>query len=171
MRCPSRTPAGMRALTSRRRRSTPRPAHCGHGSVTIVPRPAHWGHTCENENGPWSTRISPLPPHCGQTSGGVPGSAPDPWHTEHTASAVKLTLVVTPRTASRKSRCNSVSRSAPRCGPAFPAPAPPRPPTPPAPAPAAAAAEQAAEQVTEGGALVELERPNPLGAAGPEPTG
>src|SRR5436309_13072586 len=130
MRWPSSTPGGIRTLTSRRRRSTPRPPHWWHGFLMIVPRPPHVGQTCENENGPWSTRTSPLPPHCGQTSGVVPGSAPDPWHTEHTASAVKLTLVVTPCTASRKSRCNSVSRSAPRCAPACRVPRPPRPPRP-----------------------------------------
>src|SRR5438270_11874494 len=41
----------------------------------------------------------------------------------------------------------------------------------PASAPAAAAPEQAAEQITEAGALVELERAEPLGTAGPESSG
>ena len=51
------------------------------------PRPPQLGHTCENENGPWSTAIEPLPWHSGHVWGEVPGAAPDPWQVEQVASA------------------------------------------------------------------------------------
>ena len=108
----------------------PRPLQCLHLSLTMLPRPPQVGHTCENENGPWSTATAPDPPHVVHTSGSVPGFAPLPPHTEHGASDVMLTDVVAPCTASRKSRCSSVSRSCPRWGPAGTRPRwrPPRPP-------------------------------------------
>ena len=84
----------------------------------------------------------------GQRSGSVPGLAPVPSHTEHGASDVMFTDVVMPWTASRKSRCSSVSRSCPRWGPTGPAPRPP---------PAArAAAEQVAEDVAEAAEVAEV---------------
>ena len=68
----------------------PRPLQCGHGSVTTAPRPPHCGHTCENENGPWFDRDRRRGRRTSvHTSGAVPGFAPEPWHTEHAASAVK----------------------------------------------------------------------------------
>src|SRR5262249_51179614 len=99
IRCPPWTPAGVFTLTSRGRSSTPRPLQCLHLSLTIAPRPPHCGQTCEKENGPWSTSTSPVPPHVGHVSGDVPGLAPVPWQTWHTASPVRWTVVVTPCTA------------------------------------------------------------------------
>src|ERR1700730_11946269 len=117
MRCPSSTPAGMRTLTSRGRTSPRCPLQVGQPSLMIWPLPPQRGHTSDTENGPWFLAIMPTPPHSVHVSGMVPGFAPEPPHVEHTASAVKLTVVVTPCTASRKSRCNSASRSRPRRGP------------------------------------------------------
>ena len=61
--------------------------------------------------GPWSTATEPAPLHVVQRSGNVPGLAPVPLHTWQGASDVMFTDVVMPWTASRKSRCNSVSMS------------------------------------------------------------
>src|SRR5436305_14117295 len=131
MRWPSSTPAGMRTLTCRGRRSTPLPLHVGHGDSTIVPRPLHRGQARLKENGPWFSSTAPRPPHVGHTTGVVPGAAPLPWQVWHAISLVRLTVVVTPLTASRNERCSSVSRSSPRRGPTVcprrrPPPPPPK---------------------------------------------
>src|SRR5947209_15927264 len=122
----------MRTLTWRGRRSTPLPLHVGQGDSTIVPLPLHCGQARLNENGPWLSSTAPRPPHVGHTTGVVPGAAPLPWHVWHAISLVRLTVVVTPLTASRKDRCSSVSRSSPRRGPTrWPPRRPPVPPPPP----------------------------------------
>ena len=96
--------------------------------------------------------------------------APEPPHTEHGASAVMLTDVVMPLTASRKSRWSSVSRSWPCWGPTGAAAAPAAPATP---------AEEVAEDVAESAGVAEVLEPDVLEAlptgetatARPEPTG
>src|SRR5688572_10119752 len=115
--CPSDTPAGMRARTSRGRRSMPAPWQVGQGSRMIDPRPWQLRHGVENENMPWLSSTTPRPPQTGQRSGYVPGLAPDPWHVEHWASLVNCSVVVMPRTASSKSSVSWAVTSAPRCGP------------------------------------------------------
>src|SRR5437763_16991836 len=107
----------MRTLTWRGRLSTPVPRHVGHGDSTMVPRPEQRGHARLNEKGPWLSSTAPRPPHCGHTTGVVPGAAPLPRQVWHAISLVRLTVVVTPLTASRNERCSSVSRSSPRRGP------------------------------------------------------
>ncbi len=92
---------------------------------------------------PWLSSTTPRPPQFEQTLGVVPGLAPEPWHVEHWASAVRYNVVVSPRTASAKSSVSSALTSAPRCGP-----------TPLArPSAAAAAAEHLPEQVADAAAL------------------
>src|SRR4051794_11227403 len=113
MRCPSSTPAGIRTLTWRGRRSTPLPLPVGHGDPTTAPRPFPGGRPRLNERGLWLPPPAPRPPHVGQTTGDVPGAAPLPWQVWHAISLVRLTVVVTPLTASSNDRCSSVSRSSP----------------------------------------------------------
>jgi hypothetical protein len=45
---------------------------------TIVPAPWHSRHGSEKLNDPWLREINPLPAHCGQVRGTVPGFAPLP---------------------------------------------------------------------------------------------
>ncbi len=61
MRWPSETPAGMRTLTSRGRRSMPEPRHVEQGSVMTEPEPPHAGQGVENENMPWLSSSTPRP--------------------------------------------------------------------------------------------------------------
>src|SRR4029077_9913270 len=77
----------------------------------------------------WST---PRPPQVGHTCGDVPGLAPVPWHTEHAASDVSCSPVVTPWMASVNDSRRVATRSSPRRGraPRPAAPAPPRAPRP-----------------------------------------
>src|SRR5437879_8486459 len=129
----------MRTLTARARRSEPVPWQLWHGLSMMRPRPEHVVHGDEKPNRPWLSLTTPAPPHVGHGRGFEPGSAPTPAHTEHGASLVMFTVVVTPCTASSNDRWSSASRSAPRCGPvprdvralAPPAPRPPRPNSPP----------------------------------------
>src|SRR5436190_21289168 len=107
----------MRTFTERGRRSMPVPRQLLHGCSINRPRPPQVVHGAENPNSPWLSVVTPAPPHVGHVVIDEPGVAPDPWHTEHAASLVMLTLVVTPCTASSNERCSSVSRSVPRCGP------------------------------------------------------
>ena len=114
MRCPSAIPAGMRALTSRRRCSTPRPPHAEHGSSMRLPRPAHAVQGRLKENSPWFSSLTPVPEQVGQGRGLAGGSTPMPPQVRQRASPTTGTVVVVPDTASAKSRYTSVSRSAPR---------------------------------------------------------
>jgi hypothetical protein len=45
----------------------------------IVPFPRQRGQGWESEKKPWLSAMTPRPPHWGQTTGAVPGLAPDPW--------------------------------------------------------------------------------------------
>ena len=58
----------------------------------------------------------PVPAQVGQTSTGVPGSAPLPRHRLHGASPSKFTEVVVPRTASSNGSVRTAAMSAPRWG-------------------------------------------------------
>ena len=116
------------------------------------------GQTSENENGPWSTATEPAPLQVGQRSGNVPGFAPVPLHTWHGASDVMFTDVVMPWTASRKSRCSSVSMSLTALGPDRALVAA-------APTSRAATAEQVAEDAAEVAEVAEVLDPDVLVAA------
>ena len=121
------------------------------GFSTIVPFPWQRGHGCENAKSPCESETTPRPPHCGQTTGEVPGSAPVPWQTEHTVSASTGTRTCTPSSESSNEIRTCVSRSSPRVGRR-------------ARALRRAAAEHAAEEVAQV-AEVELLEPDAAGAS------
>src|SRR5690348_10947476 len=127
MRWPSATPAGKRTLIVRVLVTPPVPRHSVHFSSTIVPAPWHSRHGSEKLNEPWLREIRPLPWHCGQVRGVVPGLAPLPWQVSHSPADRSVSGSVVPRTAWGKSRVTSVSTSRPRRGPrrAAPPPGPP----------------------------------------------
>ena len=150
MRWPSVTPAGMRTLTWRGRRSTPRPWQVGHGSVTSVPRPPHCGQGELNEKKPWLSSSTPRPSQRGQVVGAVPGLAPLPWQVEQAASDTRLTDVSTPVDRVEERQVQLGLEVGAALGTGTPRRAPSGPPAP-------AAAEQAAEQVVDvGGGEVEV---------------
>ena len=49
---------------------------------------------------PWLSLTTPAPPHVGHADTFDPGSAPEPWHTEHAASRVRWIVVDRPWAAS-----------------------------------------------------------------------
>src|SRR6201996_5812883 len=150
IRCPSATPAGIRAWMVRVLAACPLPLHDVHGSSTTIPRPRQVLH------GSWKAKLPrfrldcPVPSQVGQTLGTVPALAPVPWQTGQGPSPVSFSGTVTPSTASPNDMVASVSTSAPRRGPAgvparppppnmpprmSPSPPPPAPPAVPPPAP------------------------------------
>src|SRR5207302_7750486 len=94
IRWPSFTPGGIRTENSRVRRTLPDPWQVWHGCSTIRPAPPHLGHVCANWKNPWSTATDPDPPHWGQVTGDVPGSAPEPPHVWHGAAPLIFTGTV-----------------------------------------------------------------------------
>ena len=85
-------PAGMVTRSLRFRSTRPSPRQVAHGSSTIRPWPRHrrtgvtltiWPSIVERT---W--RTSPVPLHCGQVVGVVPGSAPLPEHVSQRPSAL-----------------------------------------------------------------------------------
>ena len=149
-----RRPAGIRTFTFFTRRSVPVPWQVGHGVSTVVPRPLHTGQMVESENSPWLSSRVPRPPQRSQVWLEVPGAAPLPPQVWQRPSSAMLTVVVTPRTASSKARCTSVSTSAPRSGLPGASPAAPT------------APEEAAEQVAQVAHVL-----HPEGAAAGEAAG
>ena len=51
----------------------PQPWQVGHGVSTIVPMPRQFGHGCWSAKSPCEVATTPLPSHCGQRFGAVPG--------------------------------------------------------------------------------------------------
>src|SRR5215469_15381268 len=135
IRCPSATPAGMRAWMVRALRARPLPPHVAHGSSTTSPRPRHVVHGSENAKLPRSRLDCPVPWQVGHTFGTVPALAPVPWQTLHGPSSVRRRLTVAPSIASLNDSDTSVSTSAPRRGLAWVVVRPPRPNTPPSMSP------------------------------------
>ena len=77
MRWPSSTPAGMRTLTSRGRRSTPAPGSWGTDrSIDASRAPARRARLAEARRSPGCRRARPGRRSCGQVDGWVPGAAP-----------------------------------------------------------------------------------------------
>src|SRR5215470_6142454 len=128
IRCPSATPAGIRAWIVRVLMARPLPEQSGHGSSTTRPRPRHSLHGSENAKLPRFWLVCPVPWQVGQTLGTVPDFAPVPWQVGQGASPVRRRLTVTPSMASPNPSVVSVSTSAPRRGRAWVPRAPPPPP-------------------------------------------
>ena len=63
-----------------------------------------------------ASETTPRPPHVGQTTGAVPGSAPVPWQTEQAVSTSTGTRTCTPSSESSNEMRTRVSRSFPRIG-------------------------------------------------------
>ena len=78
IRWPPSTPAGIRTLTCRARRSVPLPLHVGHGTSICIPVPPQATHGWLKENIPWFSLITPCPPHTGQTVRRGAGCGPGP---------------------------------------------------------------------------------------------
>ena len=78
--------------------------------------PPHAEHVWVRTNSPKAVRDTccsrPMPPHCGQLTGAVPGSSPLPWHVSQAAATWNATLRVTPCAAS----ASSIDTSAPDVG-------------------------------------------------------
>src|ERR1700761_3321377 len=127
IRCPSATPAGIRAWMVRVLAAWPLPLHEVHGSSTTSPRPRQVLHGSEKAKLPRFRLDCPVPSQVGQTLGTVPALAPVPWQTGQGPSPVSLSGTVVPSTASPNDSVVSVSTSAPRRGRAW---VPARPPPP-----------------------------------------
>ena len=100
-------PAGTSTGTVRVLRTRPVPRHVSHGSLTMVPWPRQTLQVLVRMNWPnpprlETSRMRPLPWHCGHCSRPVPALAPLPEQVSHAASAVTSTSLVTPKTASAK---------------------------------------------------------------------
>ncbi len=126
-------PAGTSTVTVRVARSLPAPRHASHGSCTMLPCPRHRLQVLVRMNCPKpprldTSRMRPLPWHCGQVSRPVPGRAPLPPQVAQVTSAVTSTSLETPNTASASVRCRRVSTSSPRGWGAPPPAAPHMPP-------------------------------------------
>src|SRR5690348_3760783 len=116
IRCPSPTPAGMRAWMVLVLIARPLPEHTGHGSSTTSPRPRQVLHGSEKAKLPRFLLPCPLPSQVGQTRGTVPALAPVPMHSLHGPSPASRSDTVAPSMASPKLSDASVSTSAPRRG-------------------------------------------------------
>src|SRR5215472_12097281 len=116
IRCPSATPAGMRAWMVRVLMARPLPEHAWQGSSTTRPRPRHSLHGSENAKLPRFRLDWPVPWQVGQTLGTDPDFAPVPRQVGHAASPVSRSPTVVPSMASVKDSVASVSTSAPRRG-------------------------------------------------------
>ncbi len=126
-------PAGTSTDTVRVRRTRPVPRHVSHGSLTMVPWPRHTVQVLVRMNCPKpprleTSRMRPLPWHCGHCSRPVPALAPLPEQASQTASAATSTSLVTPNTASANVRSRRASTSSPRGAGALPPAAPHIPP-------------------------------------------
>ena len=96
------------------RRSRPDPWQVSQGVSTIVPLPRQVGHGCWRANSPWEVATTPVPSHCGQRLGAVPGEAPVPWHVWQASSSVTGTVVWSPFSESSNEIRTSTSTSEPR---------------------------------------------------------
>src|SRR5204863_1042324 len=123
IRVPSLTPAGILTVYRFVRRSRPVPPQFAHGFSITVPLPRHRGHGCDSAKKPWLSETTPRPRHSGQTTGAVPGCAPEPPHSRHAVSSWTGIFVSRPFRESSNERLTSTSTSFPRwvwarCGPA-----------------------------------------------------
>src|SRR6201999_135639 len=113
IRCPSPTPAGIRAWMVRVLAACPLPLHEVQGSSTTIPRPRQVLH------GSWKAKLPrfrlhcPVPSQVGQTLATVPALAAVRWQTGQGPSPVSLRGTVVPSTASPHDSVVSVSTSAP----------------------------------------------------------
>src|ERR1700728_3790773 len=114
IRCPSATPAGMRAWIVRELIARPLPLHDGHGSSTTSPRPRQVLQGSESPKPPRFFDCCPVPWQSRQTLGTVPDFAPVPPQTGQGPSPVSRSDTVAPSIASPKASVVSVSTSAPR---------------------------------------------------------
>ena len=137
---PSLAPAGIFTWNVFWTRSRPEPRHVLHGFSITVPLPRQRGHGCESEKRPCESEVTPRPPHCGQTIGAVPGSAPEPPHVWQAVSTSARTGTWTPceRVLERDVHLGLEVGAALGLRPALPAEAAAR-----------AAAEEAAEEIAE----------------------
>ena len=92
---------------ARSARTRPVPRQVSQGSLTIVPCPRQRLQVLVRMNWPKpprldTSRMRPLPWHCGQVSRPVPGRAPLPPQVSQVTSLVTSTSFVTPKTASEK---------------------------------------------------------------------
>src|SRR5579875_3442597 len=125
IRCPSATPAGMRAWMVRVDIARPLPLQVGHGSSTTSPRPRQVRHGSEKAKVPRFLLDCPVPWQVGQTLGVVPAFAPVPRQVGHAPSPVSRSGTVVPSIASPNDSVASVSTSVPRLGLAWVLPRPP----------------------------------------------
>src|SRR6185437_2068685 len=114
IRCPSATPAGMRAWMVRELIARPLPLHDGHGSSTTSPRPRQVLQGSESPKPPRFLACCPVPWQSGQTLGTVPDFAPVPPQTGQGPSPVSRRVTVAPSIESPNDSVVSVSTSAPR---------------------------------------------------------
>src|SRR5712691_1388097 len=114
IRCPSATPAGIRAWTVRELIARPLPWHSVHGSSTTMPRPLQVLQGSERPNPPRFRLCWPVPWQSGHTLGMDGGLAPVPWQTGQGPSPVSRSDTVAPSIASPNDSAVSVSTSAPR---------------------------------------------------------
>ena len=110
---PSLTPAGIFTVKRFVRRSRPALARRAR-RVDEVPLPRHFGQGCCRANNPCDVATTPLPPHCGQRFGAVPGAAPVPWHVWHASSSSTGTVDCNPFNESSNEICTATSTSLPR---------------------------------------------------------
>src|SRR4029077_16796159 len=78
IRCPSPTPAGMRAWMVLVLIARPLPDHTEHQSSTPIPRPRQVLHGSDSAKPPRFRLAAPVPSQEGQTRGTVPAFAPGP---------------------------------------------------------------------------------------------
>ena len=115
IRCPSFTPAGMRAWMVRAEEPRPLPWQVGHGSSYTSWRPWQVGHVSLSEKAPPTPDTTkPAPSHVAQMCGLVPGLPPVPLHCGQGASEVSRRLIVTPSTESVNPMVAVDSTSEPR---------------------------------------------------------
>ena len=109
------------------------PRQLSQGCATIVPRPRQTEQVLVRMNWPnpprlETSRMRPLPLHCGHCSRPVPGAAPLPAHVSQRASASTSTSFAVPNTDSENVNESSISTSSPRGAGAVPEAAPHMPP-------------------------------------------
>src|ERR1700761_8328610 len=114
MRCPSATPAGIRAWMVRELIARPLPLQDGHGSSTTRPRPRQVLQGSDTPTPPRFRACCPVPWQSGQTLGTVPDFAPVPPQIGQGPSPVSRSETVAPSIASPKDSVVSVSTSVPR---------------------------------------------------------
>ena len=118
---PSSTPGGIDTLILRVVCTRFCPRQVEQGVETTSPSPSQRGQVPTLTNDPkmdcCTRRISPVPWHCGQRIGVVPGSAPLPWQFEQVSRRGISSSFSTPKTASSKDSVRLYLRWAPGCGP------------------------------------------------------